>query len=167
MKALLFFTEEFGNCDMVHAYCPGCERYVDDVILEDDDYVASNCLFWCNNCDEIMICPTGRNDDYTLKKLSEGRDTCGELLTKKDMIERDIPEEYHDFLCLEVSVIKIQYVSRDYKELFESESKIDPPVPFHEIDGNKHDLSHGGVYLYYKGYCPDCRRDFNSYIWGD
>ena len=40
-------------------FCPFCHRK--SFSFEYDDYVASNCLFWCGNCGEILICPKGMN----------------------------------------------------------------------------------------------------------
>lgn len=31
----------------------------------------------------------------------------------------------------------------------------------------KVDTSHDGIYLYYKGFCDFCKKEYESYIWGD
>jgi len=47
-------------------YTISCEEEI-----EIDDYVGENCLMWCQNCEEILFCPTGSNSSGTLFDILE------------------------------------------------------------------------------------------------
>jgi len=105
-------------CDIRYIFCPLCNRIIPgDGAFEMDDYVGNNCLFWCNNCKEILVCPTGCNSydctfddldthecsvrlsDIELKELCDGKQCEGKQLISKDVV-----------VGYKIGVLKINYI---------------------------------------------------------
>lgn len=173
MRTLLLANKEYSE---YFIYCPFCKVVTEDI--EVDDYVKSNCLFWCKNCQEIMICPTGYNDpNNEMDKLDQGCpvNSCSRLLSQaeaiqymsdmKFILEKDLTEYY----AYTIGILRINFLSKD---AFSSMPNADvnntnlDVLRFKDLPSNV-DHSHAGTYLYYRATCSECGRYYESFIWGD
>ena len=189
MRTLLVVS----NNQYFYIFCPYCKdipynSY--DGSIEYDDYVNSNCLFWCNNCREILICPTC-NDDVLFNIITDHlkENDCSkkisyeiandmfpnffDILKKENENENDvILNNVNDNNYYLVSILDIHSLTNDSYE--EGEQNI--PINYKEIGilvnrfcdiPNNISHDHEGISLYYKASCPDCGSKYESYIWGD
>ena len=191
MKALLLVHKEFSEFCI---FCPFCKKMTED--LEYDDYVKTNCLFWCHNCGEILICPTGYNDkNDEIQNLINGKvvNSCSKKLSLNEAksLIKDIAcvwkEEWNQFRAYMVGILRITFLSRvpfdgmtnsdDDNSDNNTTSSAAPAAErselwdvdvmrFSDLPKNV-DHSHDGVYLYYKATCSECNKHYESFIWGD
>ena len=189
MKTLLLANKNFSE---YYIFCPFCKRMTWDGNIEIDDYVKSNCLFWCNNCDEIMICPTGLNDkNNELDNLHVGKPvhSCSKLLsldeTKAYMKEMSFVtnENLDEYYAYTIGILRFSCLSRkpfdgmvnsDDDDSNKSSDDDDSSIKTWDVDVMRFkdlpkdvDHSHDGVYLYYKANCSECGKYYESFIWGD
>ena len=54
-------------------FCPLCKKITKgEECLQNDDYVSTNCLISCDNCNEILLCMTGYNFELENKNEYSG-----------------------------------------------------------------------------------------------
>lgn len=160
----------------ISVYCPSCKRCqpcIGDSDVIDfwvEDYVGSNCLLFCTECDEMMVCMQrdpeclGRGE---FDQLCEGKQAgCSERLTLAEA------QEYAKASGFDLSLINptedMIFWRLHLLDLYEvGECKLDTPVTrFRDLPPDT-DTSHDGVYLRYVGVCSHCGKRFEDNIWGD
>ena len=160
--------------------CGECE-------VEVDDYVASNCLIWCKNCCEVLICPTGYNSTNEIDQLADGFEGgCSKKISRDqaqnmfpnvdfdDVIEKNFfNRESSAVYYYTIGIIHLTGIANDFHDEID-EDDIVANAKFIEVSAdsfneipNDIDCGHDGTYLAYRGYCNNCSRECRSYIWGD
>ena len=85
MRTLLLINK-LGN---IQIYCPFCKIIA--YHIEEEDYVACNCLFWCDKCNEIMICPKGLNyekgEEFENLLMGIVTNECTKLLNRNSLMD--------------------------------------------------------------------------------
>lgn len=180
MRTLLMIYRSYTEA---FAFCPLCKKKCDDV--ETDDYVGSNMLIWCKTHGEILICPTGSQDEEgEFNYLEKGmvKRSCSILLTKAELInsgfdlsDLEFPiDDYYAYIVGVLHLSDIYSTSDDPPDSHNYDYRDRTDIPYHSVDAYsfsqiQEDLNtaHDGIYLYYKGKCSECGKEYADAIWGD
>jgi hypothetical protein len=191
MRALII-DEEDGD---IFAVCPHCRFVTNNV--EVDDYVGDNCLMWCNNCGEILFCITGDNGSGDVNKLAQlaAEQSCVIRLTREEALqyvnETDLDKavtgkkpnneklSYYLTGVLNIThMISSAALSDDdtnmMDDLTDAQTLEKIREHYHDVNVTRFkdipteiDTAHDGIYLYYRGYCSHCGKQYENKIWGD
>lgn len=169
-------------------YCP-CGNYIDEIDFSYDDYVDMNCFFLCDKCHgEALICPGSLDDENNslskiLKEKLDENDCSMKLTheeaviyaTEKGFILPNILDNirFYKVYTLHITAIKSMSDMSD-DELEKVDDEDFDQIKYHEVDVTNFaelpehiSTDHGGTYLYYQADCPNCKKQYNSCIWGD
>ena len=180
MRTLAFIKKDgYGNSEDVYIICPLCKTISNMPDIE--DYVKDNCLVWCNNCNEVLICTSpddfqnkmyfGEDMDGCTKKLSEAE--AGVFIKKHNFVFENDLSNYHIY---SVGLLQITELSDKHLDGMDSNGSDDDYVGeswqgnimrFSDAYATGCKLGHDGSFLYYKAICSECGVSYQSYIWGD
>ena len=171
-----------GECD---AFCPHCgtpvSTYNGDFWSE--DYIATNCLLWCPEHREVLLCLTkGGADIDRLLRHEPARDSCAQELSPEQAerfaAEKGFPlrrraaaaDRFFRTGVLAVTRVgrprRARLVGGDPRGELASWAETPAATSFSAIPPGI-DTSHDGAYLLYEAGCAGCGRAHPSYIWGD
>jgi hypothetical protein len=155
--------------------------------VEVDDYVASNCLIWCDNCCEVLICPTGYNSTSEIDQLADGFEGgCSKKISRDqaqnmfpyidfdDVVKKNFPYcKNPTVYYYSIGIIHLTGITNDFDDGIDEDDLV-VNAKFIDVSADSFkeipedvDCDHGGTYLAYRGYCNNCSRECQSYIWGD
>lgn len=179
--------EEFWTSEEFVIFCPFCKTMAHD--FDCDDYIASNCVLWCEKCGESLICPQGgySRNEYEIGRFAQHDSpmySCSERIDENTasqfVKDWNLPENWlkqinesddeddsiHKLTFYLVGIVAITHLN-EHKRKKKAYHFLYPCIlNFSECP--KHiDTSHDGIRLYYKGFCTCCKKDFESFIWGD
>ena len=182
MRMLVLIKKDgYETSEDVYSICPFCKCISNDHDIE--DYVEDNCVVWCNNCDELMICTYPKkfeakmfkgkklNKNDCTKKLS--KDEARAFLEENELVFDHNLSNYHIYSVALLRITELSDVhfegmdGNGTEDDYDGESWQGDIMRFSDMRETGCKLDHGGTYLYYKAQCSECGTDYQSVIWGD
>lgn len=170
--------------DIEAIFCPFCKKQGDAYNLEVDDYVGCNCLFWCDECGEILLCPTGYNSTSKINDIiCDKVENCDctkklegeELKTYCNKKQFDLDYDSRNYRFYKVSILNVTQIKSSSEDGSSGEEdQKSGKIKYHDVNIYRFSdtpkgisTDHDGIHLYYKAHCDNCGEKYESYIWGD